>query len=148
MDKTRKQEQWHQDICHEAIESKTNYIKNGQWLKYITRKETQQSLEDHKSKGFTRIIKDHPNNSLRIVELWESLREIYRHVGKIDDYFYTNPFHTLRHIDAHYWLEKTSYNYGIVAKIGGWHIIDELKNRYGEMSPEFIIEKIETKIIM
>ncbi len=131
-----------------AVESKTNYIKNGQWLKYVTRKDTQQSLKRHKSKGFSRIIEDHSNIESKTIELRDNLREIYKHVGKTDDYFYTNSFHALRHIGAHYWLEKTGYNYGIVAKIGGWHTIDELKNSYGEMSPEFIIENIQTKMIM
>ena len=125
-----------------AIETKTNYIKNGQWFKYITRKNTKQSLKKHKSNGFTKIIETHSNFESKSKELRENLKNIYRHVGKTDDYFYTNPFHALRHIGAHYWLEKTNYNYGIVAKIGGWHTIDELKNSYGEMSPEFIIEKL------
>ena len=128
-----------------ATESKTNYIKNGQWLKYITRSDTQQSLEllkARKGEG-SRIIEDYFDKSVRVQELRENLREIYRHVGKSEDYFYTNPFHALRHIGAHYWLEKTNYNYGMIAKMGGWHTIDELKNSYGEMSPEFVIEKIE-----
>lgn len=126
-----------------ATETKTNYIKNGQWLKYITRASTQKSLENHKSKDNIKIItKD--SRSKQENELRNQLRQIYKHVGKLEDYFYTNTFHALRHIGAHYWLEKTNYNYGIVAKIGGWHTIDELKNSYGEMSPEFVIEKIKS----
>ncbi len=50
---------------------------------------------------------------------------------------------TLRHLGAHYWLAKTNYNYGIIAEIGGWHTIDELKKSYGQIPPEKILEIIK-----
>lgn len=49
----------------------------------------------------------------------------------------------MRHIGAHYWLEKKDYNYGIVSEIGGWNTIDELKKSYGQIPPERILEIIE-----
>jgi len=51
-------------------------------------------------------------------------------------------FNTLRHIDAHCWLAKTNYNYGVIAEVGGWHTIDELKKSYGQIPPEKILEII------
>ncbi len=65
---------------------------------------------------------------------------------KSEEYYYNNSFHALRHIGAHYWLEKTDYNYGFVAKIGGWHTINELKNSYGEIQPEFVLDMIQNNI--
>lgn len=41
-----------------------------------------------------------------------------------------------------YWLSKTNYNYGIIAEVGGWHTIDELKKSYGQIPPEKILEII------
>jgi len=40
-------------------------------------------------------------------------------------------------------LSKTNYNYGIIAEVGGWHTIDELKKSYGQIPPEKILEIIE-----
>ena len=51
--------------------------------------------------------------------------------------------HALRHLGAHYWLSKTNYNYGIIAEVGGWHTIDELKKSYGQIPPEKILEIIK-----
>ena len=130
-----------------VFESKTSHIKDGKWRKYITREETQHSLQIHKNKGFVRIWIHTGTNKPTQDMIREQLREIYSHLGKQDAYYYRNPFHTLRHIGAHYWLEKTQYNYGFVAKIGGWHTIDELKTSYGEMPSEFVIDMIESKIM-
>jgi len=46
-------------------------------------------------------------------------------------------------MDVHYWFSKTNYNYGIIAEIGGWNTIDELKKSYGQIPPEKILEIIE-----
>lgn len=40
-------------------------------------------------------------------------------------------------------LSKTNYNYGIIAEVGGWHTIDEIKKSYGQIPPEKILEIIE-----
>lgn len=130
-----------------AFESKTDHIKNGKWAKYITRKDTQHSLNIHKRNEFSWIWNHLGSRWSAENKMRKQLREIFKHVGKIDDYYYTNPFHSLRHVGAHYWLEKSNYNYGFVAKVGGWHTIDELKKSYGEMPPEFIIDMLETKLV-
>ena len=54
-----------------------------------------------------------------------------------------NMNYVLRHLGAHYWLSKTNYNYGIIAEVGGWHTIDELKKSYGQIPPEKILEIIQ-----
>lgn len=91
-------------------------------------------------------------------ELATQLREIYAHVGKIpnldelykikdtehtNNYFFNHPFHSLRHIGAHYWLDKKDYNATLVATIGGWHTQDELTKSYGEIPPEKVVELME-----
>ena len=129
-----------------VFESKTVHIKDGKWVKYITRNDTQQSLELHKNKKYSRIWTSFGKYKSTQNQLRDQLREIFRHLEKSEEYYYKNPFHALRHIGAHYWLEKTDYNYGFVAKIGGWHTIDELKNSYGDMPTEFIINMIESRI--
>ena len=40
-------------------------------------------------------------------------------------------------------LSKTKYNYGIIAEVGGWYTIDELKKSYGQIPPEKILEMME-----
>ena len=54
----------------------------------------------------------------------------------------TSLFPHERHLGAHYWLAKTDYNYGIIAEVGGWHTIDELKKSYGQIPPEIFLEII------
>jgi len=60
----------------------------------------------------------------------------------VKSYFQHHPSHALKHLGAHYWLAKTDYNYGIIAEVGGWHTIDELKKSYGQIPPEKILEII------
>ena len=43
-------------------------------------------------------------------------------------------------------LEKIGCNSGLVAKMGGWHTIDEIKTKYGEIPLELIINAIDNKI--
>ena len=70
-------------------------------------------------------------------EINENLRAIYQQVGgnMADPYFTKKPSHSLRHVSAQYWLLKSSFDYGFVAKLGGWFTIDELRASYGEMPP-------------
>lgn len=73
------------------------------------------------------------------------MREIYAFLGKTE-YFDSHPTHALRHIGEHYWLAKNDYNYGLVAMVGGWNTIDELRKSYGEMPPEKVLEMMENDI--
>ncbi len=134
-------------FCMIAYESKTSQIKGGKWRKYITREDTQKSLQMQKDRQMSYIWNHIGSRQREENRIRKLLREIFKYLGKLDDYYYSNPFHSLRHVGAHYWLEKTNYNYGFVAMVGGWHTIDELKTSYGEMPPEFIINMLETKLV-
>lgn len=125
-----------------VIESKTDNIRGDKWTKFITRTDTQKSLELLKSRKCDRIFESTlPEYSFRL-KIHKELSENYSHLGKNDSYFQHHPSHALRHSGAHYWLSKTNYNYGIIAEVGGWHTIDELKKSYGQIPPEKILEII------
>jgi len=126
-----------------VFESKTEHIRGGKWFKYITRPDTQHSLELLKSRGANRIFESKLPQRAFQDKISEQLREIYRHIGKNSSYFSEHATHVLRHIGAHYWLSKKDYNYGLIAEVGGWHTIDELKKSYGQIPPEKILEMIE-----
>ncbi len=126
-----------------VIESKTENIRGGKWTKFITRSDTQKSLELIKTRNCTKIFESKLPESSFKKRMYHELSEIYHHLGKNETYFHHHPSHVLRHIGAHYWLSKTNYNYGIIAEVGGWHTIDELKKSYGQIPPEKILEIIE-----
>jgi hypothetical protein len=126
-----------------VIESKTDNIRGGKWTKFIARPDTQKSLELLKSRKCTRIFESPlPEYGFKL-KIRKELSEIYNHLGKNDSYFQHHTSHALRHLGAHYWLSKTNYNYGIIAEVGGWHTIDELKKSYGQIPPEKILEIIQ-----
>lgn len=126
-----------------ATESKTEHIRGGKWNKYITKKETQQSLDLLRARGCTKIYESKLSRYAFQIEIRDKLVQIYKHLGKNTHYFLNHSTHVLRHIGAHYWLSKTNYNYGIIAEIGGWNTIDELKKSYGQIPPEKILEAIQ-----
>lgn len=124
-----------------AIESKTEHIAEGKLDKFVQRANTQESLRLAKKKGYTKLW-DSKNLTERKSwqTLTEQLKEIYKMLGKTNHYFYEEAFHSLRHIGAHYHLRMTDYNYGYVAVIGGWTVIDELKASYGKMPPSVLLK--------
>ena len=63
-------------------------------------------------------------------------RKCYDEVGLDDPYWTKKPFHSIRHIFAHYWLRKTDWNYEQVAKQGHWGATTELKRSYGQLPDE------------
>jgi len=126
-----------------VIESKTEDIRGGKWKKFITREDTQKSLELLKARNCDRIFESKLPERLFKRKINQEILEIYKHLGKNESFFQYRPSHTLRHLGAHYWLAKTDYNYGIIAEVGGWHTIDELKKSYGQIPPEKILEIIQ-----
>jgi len=126
-----------------VIESKTVHIRGGKWTKYITKKETQQSIDLLRARGCDKIYESKVSRYAFQIEIREKLIQVYKHLGKNTHYFLRHHTHVLRHIGAHYWLSKTNYNYGIIAEIGGWNTIDELKKSYGQIPPEKILEIIQ-----
>lgn len=126
-----------------AIETKTEHIRGGKWQKYISRIDTQKSLDLLKNRGGQRIHKNDIPRYKFTENISSCLKQIYSHLGKQTHYFQHHPTHALRHIGAYYWLSKTDYNYGLIAEIGGWNTMDELKKSYGQIPPERILEIIE-----
>ena len=76
-------------------------------------------------------------------EIGDNLKAVYQQVGGNlgKDYFARKPFHSLRHIAAQVWLDKSDYDYGFVAMLLDWKTIDELKTSYGGISPERFARK-------
>ena len=72
------------------------------------------------------------------------MRFAYAATGLDDPYFTKKPNHSLRHIAAQYWLAKSNYDYGFVAELGNWTVLDELKTSYGAMSDEIFDQKYGT----
>jgi len=124
-------------------ETKTEHIRGGKWTKYITREDTQKSIDLLRSRGITKIYESNDSKYKFQNEINGKLSEIYKHLGKNTQYFLHHSSHALRHIGAHYWLSKTNYNYGIISEVGGWNTIDELKKSYGQIPPEKILEIIQ-----
>jgi len=124
-------------------ETKTDHIRGGKWTKYISRADTQKSLDLLRSRGVTKIHESNISRYKFQIEINQKLSQIYRHLGKNTEYFLQHSTHALRHIGAHYWLSKTNYNYGIISEVGGWNTIDELKKSYGQIPPEKILEIIQ-----
>lgn len=114
-----------------VFESKTEEKNHGIWEKIISWPELQKAIEARAKKS-RYLVEDHARAGKQ--NLFEQLRQVYREIGPARmDYFMQKPFHALRHIGAHYWLRKCKYNHSIVAAIGGWHTIDELKQSYGSI---------------
>ena len=76
-------------------------------------------------------------------EIGDNLKAVYQQVGGnlAKDYYARKPFHSLRHIAAQVWLDKSDYDYGFVAELLGWTTIDELKTSYGGISGERFARK-------
>jgi len=128
-----------------VFESKTQHIAGGIWKKWIKRKNTQEALERLKNRGGTRIYETSDSKALFRRKILDSMRDLFRHLGKDpDSFFFNKPSHALRHIGAHYYLSKGDYsNHVLVAKVGGWHTIDELIKSYGELPPEKVNEQLD-----
>ena len=74
--------------------------------------------------------------------LAEKLREAYRYAGVTEQYFYRKPFHALRHASAQLWLQRTNWDYGLVAEVCGWEDVKTLMDCYGGLTPEIVAQKI------
>jgi integrase len=81
-------------------------------------------------------------------EIGDNLKAVYQQVGGnlSKDYYQAKPFHSLRHIAAQVWLDKSDYDYGFVAELLGWGTIDELKTSYGGISGERFARKYQKYI--
>lgn len=138
----------------EVYESKTKHIKQGIRTKLVRDVELQQSIDVLKKRGGLYLVEDRKSMNATYAKLTEQLKEVYVKMGiasinpRIRErpetgYPLEHAFHTLRHLGAHFLLRKKKYHYGLVAVIGDWKTIDELKDSYGEMPPEIVLELME-----
>ena len=77
-----------------------------------------------------------------ITNLGNILKKCYRIAKLSEDYWIEKPFHSMRHIFAHYWLLKTGFDYGFVADKGHWGATTELVRSYGTMPKKIFYAKI------
>ena len=73
--------------------------------------------------------------------LMDFFRKCYVKAGLGHPYYTQRPFHSMRHIFAQYWLNKTSYDYQFVADLGHWKTLSVLKDSYGGMSEHLFFQK-------
>ncbi len=129
----------------EMFEGKAEHIKGGKWKKYVTDEQLQESIDDLKKKGINRLNEEELPKSKLDLKIKTALLDLYVHLGKNTvhkGYFMAHYFHVLRHVGAHYWLRKTGYNHSTVAKVGGWNVVQELVDSYGETPPSVILKSI------
>lgn len=81
-------------------------------------------------KEITRKLKDY---------ITSVFKQAYTQAKITEPYFIMRPTHALRHVAAHYWIDRTNQNYVAVAKICGWKDVQTLIACYGEISDEQII---------
>jgi len=128
-----------------AYEAKTKEIKEGILVKWIKRANTQKALEALKKRGGTKIYQTDLSDIKFRLLMEDHMKDLFKHLGKDpDSLFFKRPAHVLRHLGAHYWLSKGNYtNHVLVAKVGGWHTVDELIKSYGEVPPEKVNEELD-----
>ena len=59
-----------------------------------------------------------------------------------EDYWIKKPLHSIRHVFAQTWLRKSKWNFGLVADLGHWKIIDTLKLHYGDRDSDDLIDQL------
>jgi integrase len=79
-------------------------------------------------------------------ELNSKLKLLYREIGLTDPYVYAHPFHAMRHFCAHYWLEKTNYDYTVVKGQTGHKTTEVLEDCYGKMPPDIRDRKLRAAV--
>ena len=93
-------------------------------------------------------VKQNKRQTEALKELNANLRAVYEQTGgnATDKYFTEKPSHTLRHVGAQYWLRKSDFDFGFVAKLGGWTTVSELEKSYGGMPREIYEKKYDQYI--
>jgi len=63
-------------------------------------------------------------------------QDVLRYKTSDQDYWIYHANHSVRHIFAQLWLQKSDWNFGVVASRGHWETLDTLKKHYGGMHQE------------
>jgi len=123
-----------------VYESKIGYT----WTKYIPNDNPHQKIFlDYvkKREGCKYLFGDSVEELNKTYDLLPAIfGEIYRMAGIKEEYFYIMQVHALRHVGAHYWLNRTKYNHVIVSRIGGWKSVQTLIDCYGQPDEDYIIK--------
>jgi len=134
-------------LIMQAYEAKTKEKNGGMWEKYIKRSQTIESLKLLKSRNGTRIYENKENYSKGKfkTKMQDGMKAIFTHLGKDPQgYYFKKPTHILRHLGAQRLLQKGNFtNHVLVAKVGGWHTVDELIKSYGDMPPDIVNQELD-----
>ena len=68
------------------------------------------------------------------------LRYCYKKVGLMEDYWYKDSLHAVRHTFAQMWLKKSKRDLAWVMKWGHWGGVDVLEKHYGQQTDEQFLE--------
>jgi len=128
------------DECNKLIAERLQQVKDG--IGIIAEKNRVGKLQDHSLIGFddqyvqvNTLQNPKPKvttqQNLNQLALKDFFRSCYEFAGLIEPYYTKKPFHSMRHIFAQYWLNKTSYDYQFVADLGHWKTLSVLKKSYG-----------------
>ena len=125
------------------------------WRKYITRglyERIQDFIQEHPKR--TLLFAEKPTKTYVLYWLGSGLyyhksfraylKKVYRKAGIREEFFYSHSVHSLRHVGAHRLLRKTNYNYSLVARLGGWTDEKTLKDCYGRMPDELILNVLRS----
>ena len=77
-------------------------------------------IESRKNQHKLYLFSENGTQTQRLInELVASFKKIYEQINFAESYFMEHPIHCLRHVSAHYWLDRTKLNHSVVAKIVG-----------------------------
>lgn len=138
------------DECTELIKERLEQVEQG--IGIITEKKKIGKINDHSLIGFddqyvqvNTLQNPKPKTTYAQTQnqtaLMDFFRQCYEAAGLDDPYYTKKPFHSMRHIFAQYWLNKTSYDYQFVADLGHWKTLAVLKDSYGGMPDELFYKK-------
>ena len=138
------------DECTELIKERLQQVEDG--IGIVEKKNRVGTLTDHSLIGFddqylqvNTLQNPKPKQTTQQKQNQNALMDFFRQCYKraeLDDPYYTKkPFHSMRHIFAQYWLNKTSYDYQFVADLGHWKTLSVLKDSYGGMPDELFFQK-------
>lgn len=143
-------------LLAKVYETKTEKL----WKKYLLRSFVKEEVRAQLTKAQAQhaeylFLTDGLNLAKALAKLRREMRRLYAANGlheknrdreggaeEVASYVMRKPIHTLRHIGAQYWLRLTGFNYGLVAEIGGWDDVQELKKSYGAMPESYVVAAI------
>jgi len=135
-------------IVTKCCEMKTIKPHPEDWDNFIKTKDSIESLRILKKRKSLRIWDTNPTQTIKTRDdnLAKWLKEIYTEVGKTPEnnpYFFKKPFHSTRHMGAHYLLSFSNYTaHSFCAMLGHWMSGVELEKSYGSIPPDMIDKEL------